>query len=137
MKIVKRNVEILAAAGMLLLAMLAFAYADGGFRFFGALSRIATPNGRNLAIFCFDNPSDSGVSGSIYTMLGAYVTDLAPEQMAVAGQYPACPAGILPNSAQFMSWDGKVNGTAVHSGVYIYQIRAEGQNYSGALLVVR
>jgi hypothetical protein len=137
MKIVKRNLEILAAAAMLALAMLVFAYADGGFRFFGPVRRLVSPNGLNNAIFCFDNPSQSGVLGAIYTMLGAHVTDLGSTQTVTSTAGTSCPEGSLPGSAQYLSWDGKVNGAAVHSGVYVYQIRAEGQNFSGALLVVR
>ncbi|MCX5794341.1 MAG: hypothetical protein NTY77_02440 [Elusimicrobia bacterium] len=132
MRIVKHNLGILAAAGALILAMLAFAYANGFFRFFGPARRIVSPNGANNAFFCFDNPEDSGVSGSIYTMLGSHVTDLGPPVSRT--QLQACPTSGCPG---YLSWNGKAEGIAVHSGVYIYQIRAEEQNYTGALLVVR
>ena len=42
--------------------------------------------------------------------------------------------GPLPNTLQ---WDGKANGRAVDSGVYIYQIRAEGKGFNGTVVVVR
>ena len=137
MTIVKRNFETLVAAGILLLAMLAFAYADGGFRFFGPLRRLITPNGdqaNNIAIFCFDNPSDSGVSGTVYSLLGSHVAGMAAATPALAG----CPqtSGVV-FKAQSMTWDGRASGVVVRSGVYIYQVRAEGVNFTGTLLVVR
>ena len=135
MKIVKRNIETLVAAGMLLVAMLVFAWGDGAFRFLGPVRRVVSPNGLNNAVFCFDNPMDSDVSGAIYTMLGSHVTEFGPKQNVVAGPNQACPTTGF--KSQFLSWDGKADGVAVHSGVYIYQIRVEGQNFTGALLVVR
>ena len=135
MKIVKKNFETLVAAGMLLLAMLVFAWGDGAFRFFGPLRRVITPNGdqkNSAAVFCFDNPMQSGVSGSIYTMLGAHVAEFGPEQRGASG----CPAAAF-GATNFLTWDGRADGTAVRGGVYIYQIRAEGQNFTGALVVVR
>jgi len=51
----------------------------GGFRFFGPLARVVTPNGDGLndrLFICFDNFSDSDVSGRIYTLLGAEVARL-------------------------------------------------------------
>jgi len=137
---VRRNFEILVAAGMLVLAMLAFAYADGGFRFFGPLSRVFTPNGGNSsAVFCFDNPAASGVEGKIFSLLGAPVADFGNQTTATSGVVPTttgCTAGMLGQS-YFLSWNGRADGVVVHSGVYIYQIRAEGLSFTGALLVVR
>jgi len=136
MKIMKKNFEILAAAAAMILAMLAFAWADGGFRFLGPLRRIVTPNGdvrNDSAVFCFDNPSDSDVSGTIYSLLGSHVADFGSKtDPALSG----CPsAGLF--KAQSLSWDGRSNGSTVHSGVYIYQIRAEGLTFTGSILVVR
>jgi len=139
MMIMKRNIETLLAAGMLLLAMLAFAWADGGFRFFGPLRRIVTPNGdqsNNMAIFCFDNPADSGVAGRIFTLFGSHVADFGPQQTSTVAGATGCPMGIL-NKAYYLTWDGKANGVVVRSGVYIYQVRAEGAAFTGTLLVVR
>jgi hypothetical protein len=123
-------------AVLLVLGLAALALADSAFRFFGPMNRILTPNSNvnRLAILCFDNPSDSDASGAIYTMFGAHVADLSPRQSAAG---TACPSGALPGSTQYVTWDGRSNGAVVHSGVYIYQVRAEGQSFTGTLLVVR
>ena len=130
----KKNLDILAAAAMTFLALAAFAWADGGFRFFGPVNRAFTPNVSNAnAIFCFDNPYDSGVSGTIYSLLGSQVADLEPG----LGVSPTCPQPTIPGQINYIRWDGRSNGTVVTSGVYIYQIKAEGLSFTGALLVVR
>lgn len=136
-KIMKRNIEILAAAAMLALGMAVFAYAEGSFRFFGPLRRVVSPNGdhkNDTAVFCFDNPEQSAVSGSIYSLLGSHVADFGPEQRlpAVSG----CPAATI-GGTNFMTWDGKASGTTVRSGVYIYKVRAEETTFTGSILVVR
>ena len=139
MTIVKRNVEILVAAGILLLAMLAFAWADGGFRFFGPLRRIITPNSdayNPAAVFCFDNPAGSAVEGKIFSLLGSQVADFGSQATSAGPGAAGCPLGIFSQTYS-LSWDGKANGSVVHSGVYIYQVRAEGANFTGTLLVVR
>jgi hypothetical protein len=141
MKMLKKNFEILAAAGMVLVGMVALALAQGGgFQFFGPLSRFLTPNGsyNRYAVFCFDNPSDSGVEGKIFTMFGSQVADMGAQQV-IPNPGPSdtgCPAGVL-NNAYFLRWDGRANGVIVHSGLYVYQIKAEGLTFSGTLLVVR
>ncbi|MDD5304150.1 MAG: gliding motility-associated C-terminal domain-containing protein [Elusimicrobia bacterium] len=107
---------------------------DGAFRFFGPLARVITPNGDGVndrAFFCFDNFSDSGVTGRIYTLLGAEVASTGSKTSSVG---TACSGGALP---QYVSWDGTANGTHVRSGIYVYRIEAEGKTYSGTLLVVR
>ncbi len=122
-----------AAAGWALL----LAQTSGGFRFFGPISRIITPNGdgfNDVAILCVDNPSGSGVDAKIYTLLGANVASMS-------GPVPA-PAGCsqqaqLPGSLQALTWDGRAGGGLVHSGVYVYEVKAEGQAFTGTLLVVR
>lgn len=138
MKIMKRNIDILVAAAVLLVAMLTFAYADGGFRFFGPLRRIITPNNdqkNDAAVFCFDNPADSAVSGTIYSLLGSHVADMGPKQTALPG-VTGCQTGVL-GQAYYIVWDGKASGVTVRSGVYIYQVRAEGLSFTGTLVVVR
>ena len=135
MTIVKRNFETLVAAAFLLLAVIVFAYAEGSFRFFGPLRRVISPNGdqkNDIAYFCFDNPEQSAVSGSIYSLLGAHVADFGPEQRAAS----PCPAATF-NTTNFMTWDGKAIGTTVRSGVYIYKVRAEETTFTGSILVVR
>jgi hypothetical protein len=107
---------------------------NGGFRWFGPLARVITPNGDNkndVAFFCFDNFSDSGVSGKIYTLLGAEVAVTSPKTSAAG---TSCPAGTLP---QYVKWDGTAQGTRVRSGIYVYRVEAEGRVFAGSLLVVR
>jgi hypothetical protein len=135
-------VAVAAAAilGVALLAVGVFAQSGAGFRFFGPLSRIVTPNGDNrndLAVFCFDNPADSDASGKIYSLLGTEVASIGPRGAAATGM-PGCnQTGALPNSVQFASWDGRSNGAAVRSGIYVYRLSAELKVYSGTLIVVR
>jgi hypothetical protein len=135
MMIMKRNIETFLAAAFLLLAMLAFAYAAGSFRFFGPLRRVISPNGdgkNDIAVFCFDNPEDSAVSGSIYSLLGAHVADMnAKVSPALSG---CTQTGF---KVQSMTWDGKADNATVRSGVYIYKLRAEETNFTGSILVVR
>jgi hypothetical protein len=135
MMIMKRNIETLLAAAILLLAMLAFAYAEGSFRFFGPLRRVVSPNGdgkNDQAVFCFDNPERLAVAGSVYTLLGSHVADFGQEQRGAS----ACAAATI-GGTNFMTWDGKAGGVVVRSGVYIYKLRAEGTSFTGTLLVVR
>ena len=71
-----------AAVLMIALLLAVAAFAQGAaFRFFGPLSRVITPNGdvsknNGTAIFCFDNPADSGVSGSVFSLLGSAVATM-------------------------------------------------------------
>ena len=76
------------------------------------------------------NFSDSGVSGRIYTLLGAEVASITHVHAAL----PGCAGGTLPQHAK---WDGRTTEGAVRSGLYVYRIEAEGKTYSGTLLVVR
>ena len=132
-------VAILAAA-ILAVALLAVGvFAQGAsFRFFGPLSRILTPNGdgrNDLAIFCFDNPSDSETTGKVYSLLGSEVAAMGPR---LTPSLAGCPAGVFPGqSNQSLTWDGRSNGSTVRSGIYIYRITAEQKVYSGTLIVVR
>lgn len=110
------------------------AQTPGGFRFFGPLSRVITPNGdqrNDLAFFCFDNPADSDVIGKVYTLLGAEVASMSPRASTGSS---ACPGGFIP---QLVTWDGRAAGGVVRSGVYVYRITSEGRSYTGTLLVVR
>lgn len=123
---------VVALAGWALL----LAQTDGGLRFFGPLGRFITPNANvnNNFIFCIDNPSADGVSGEIYSLLGAEVSGMTGPSPASG---TSCPAGLYAASAEYMAWDGRSGGTMVHSGVYVYQIRGEGRTYTGTLVVVR
>lgn len=131
----KRNTRraILAAGAAIIAAIL---HAQTGFRWDGPISRVITPNGDGLndkAFFCFDNFADSDVTGTIYTMLGGQVANLQPRQNLAAPGVPQCPAG---NKEQFETWDPQAQGQ-VHSGVFVYLVRAEGKTYSGTVVVVR
>ena len=132
---------MLAAALVItaLLAVAAFAQSNATFRWFGPLSRVITPNGNaaksnGTAFFCFDNPADSGVSGSIYTLLGSAVANMGPKTLNTSSWGASCPAGTL---GQSMTWDGTSNGSVVHSGIYVYRVTAEQHSYTGTIIVVR
>ena len=132
----KARTIILTAAAALSLALLR-AQTSGGFHWDGPLSRVITPNGDGLndkAFFCFDNPSVSDVSGKIYTLLGVEIASLQPPTNATGTSCPASTSGIRPE--QVSIWDPLTQGM-VHSGVYVYQVRAEGKSYSGTIVVVR
>jgi hypothetical protein len=132
----------LAAAllGVALLAVGVFAQ-SAGFRWFGPMSRIVTPNGdgkNDVAFLCFDNPADSDVSGKIYSLLGSEVASFGPRQIVQGPPYvPACGAPATAAPAQYLTWDGRSNGSVVHSGIYVYRVTAEQKVYSGTLIVVR
>lgn len=143
----KRLTAMLAAAGAALCAAATLLAQAGGFQFHGPLSRVLTPNGdqkNDIAILCFDNPQDLEVSARVYTLLGARVADMSGKiSKATAPPVPgaigpvACPGGALPNSPQYVFWDGRAEGSTVKSGVYVYHVKAEGLTFSGTLLVVR
>jgi hypothetical protein len=144
----KSETWVTAAAAMMiamLLAVAAFAQSSS-FRFFGPLSRVITPNGNSLkpngtAIFCFDNPAGSGVSGNVYSLLGSAVSAMGPASPNPAGS--GCPLGVYDTSGQqgvsggYVTWDGTSNGAVVHSGVYVYRVTSEQKSYTGTIIVVR
>jgi hypothetical protein len=126
----------LAVLGALLGATAIFAQ-TGEVRYFGTLSKVVTPNGdqkNDLAFFCFDNPSDSAMTGRIYTLLGTEVASTGPKTNRSATEGAGCPSTTF---ARFVTWDGRSQGVAVRSGVYIYRIEVENRVFSGTLLVVR
>ncbi len=109
---------------------------NGTAKFYGPLSRYITPTsgGPNSTIlFCFDNPSDSGIVGTIYDLRGSKIAQMSSNQPAAG---TGCPqTGFLP---QYVSWNGRgISGGVVASGVYIYQIEVESRIYSGTIVVVR
>ena len=129
----KMIIAALAAALMGLFSTARLGAQTGAFRFFGPLGRVITPNAdrmNDLAFFCFDNFSDSGVVGRVYTLLGSEVASMTWARTPLAG----CPGGALP---QHMTWDGRTSEGVVSGGMYIYRIEAEGKTYAGTLLVVR
>jgi len=91
-------------------------------------NRFITPNADGLndaAIFKFNNPFYNQVTGKIYDLRGRYVADMSPAPQACSD----------PNQCQ--QWDGKANGQAVHTGVYIYVLTTAGATYSGVVVVIR
>ncbi len=92
----------------------------------GVSNRFVTPNGdgkNDNVVFTFDNPNNASVSSKILDMRGR----------VVAGSLP--PGSNNPTGS--LMWDGTSGGRSVPSGVYIYQIQAEGHSYSGTLVVLK
>jgi hypothetical protein len=134
MKAHRTTVAAVLAGAILLLGAVRLMAQTGPSRFFGPLSRVITPNGdrkNDIAFFCFDNPSSNGIVGRIYTMLGTEVAATGPRTAAGAS---ACPTGF---NREFVTWDGKSNGSPVRSGVYVYRLEIEGKIHTGTVLVVR
>lgn len=129
-----KKMILAAMAGLLALIGVAEIHAQsGGFRFLGPVSRVVTPNGDGLndrLFLCYDNFSDSGVTGRIYTLLGAEVASMSHVRSPLAG----CAGGTLPQHA---SWNGRTSEGAVRGGIYVYRIEAEGKIHAGTFLVVR
>ncbi|MBI3298923.1 MAG: hypothetical protein HYZ75_12205 [Elusimicrobia bacterium] len=89
----------------------------------GLSSRFLTPNGdgrNDTVIFIYQNPRDSAVSGKVFDLKGAFVSEM--------GQGP------IVNS---LMWDGKSGGSAVPGGVYIFQIKAEDFLFNGTVVVIK
>ncbi len=86
--------------------------------------RVVTPNGDGLndhIIFSYDpGPRNVQARGRIYDMTGAFVADMTP--------------GLVPNT---VVWDGRMNGRAASSGVYVYKIEGDGKTYTGTVVVAR
>lgn len=115
------------ARAVLLAATAASAAAAGfaplGFDFSGPTNRMITPNGdgkNDTVTFRFTNPRDSAGTIRIYTLSGHHLVDIS-----------------IVTGDTSKSWDGKVGGRAVDSGIYIYVLTAENRTFSGALAVVR
>ena len=89
--------------------------ADGAvFDLSNVSGRVVTPNGDGLndsIIFTYDpGPRNAVVRGKIYDMTGSFVADME--------------AGLVPNT---ITWNGKMNGRAATSGVYVYKIEGDGR----------
>ena len=85
--------------------------------------RFLTPNGdhkNDNIIFKVSNPAAVEVTGKIFDVRGAFVSDM-PYDLAT----------------DTLLWDGKSNGVVVPGGVYIYQIQAEGKTFTGTVVVIR
>jgi hypothetical protein len=108
----------------------------GGFSFnmAGVSNRYVTPNGdgkNDNVVFTFDNPLDSAVTAKIFDLRGRVVaSSLPPGPMN-------CSASTGSSTCGSLIWDGTSGGRSVPGGVYIYQIQAEGQSYSGTLVIIK
>ena len=86
--------------------------------------RIFTPNGdgwNDKVIFQFDNPQLLPLSGKVYDISGAFVSNLS----------------VGPNPDSSLEWDGKAGGAVVPGGIYVYQIDEGGSTDSGTVVVAR
>ncbi|MDO8734484.1 MAG: gliding motility-associated C-terminal domain-containing protein, partial [Elusimicrobiota bacterium] len=85
--------------------------------------RIFTPNGdgwNDVANFMYEG-NDSGITGKIFDINGAFVSDMA--------------RGDTEDS---LKWDGKnADGKVVSSGIYIYQIEADKKVFNGTVVVAK
>ncbi len=107
-------------------------------KFYGPIARVITPNGDTIndrAVFCFENPQDSELTGKIYTVLGTEVASTTPKADRTATAGAGCPGSII--RAQFSTWDGTAGGVRVRSGLYVYRFTAEQQVFSGTVFVFR
>ena len=124
---------------LLIFVLLTGLSADAGvsvaaFSFGGVSNRFITPNGdgRNDNVaFSFANPADSSGSVKIYDLRGHLLTTIPIN----SGGSLTCPSGTGNTGCPM--WDGRVNGAAVSSGVYIYVVAVESVVASGALVVIR
>ncbi len=86
--------------------------------------KIITPNANGLNsvwIFTYDPGPDNVVpTGRVYDLRGEHVADLQP--------------GLVPNT---LTWDGRMNGRTVTSGVYIYHISGGGKTFTGTIVVAK
>lgn len=94
------------------------------FDFSNLSSRVITPNGdglNDILIFGYDpGPNNVLPEGRIYDLRGALVAEMTP--------------GLVPNT---LTWDGKMNGRVVTSGVYYYQIKGDGKTFNGSIVIAR
>ncbi|MFH1619445.1 MAG: hypothetical protein ABIG11_06020 [bacterium] len=94
-----------------------------------AANRLITPNsdGRNdTFVFRFYNPRGVAASGNIFSVSGAHVAGMKSLN---------CDASLDYNCD--LEWNPNADGQKVQGGVYLYQIIAEGNSYTGTVVVVR
>lgn len=86
--------------------------------------KIFTPNGdgkNDEMNFLYNNPKEVPVSGEIFDMRNAKVATLSPGK-----------------DGSSLLWSGKDdNGQDVPKGVYVYQIKADGNTFNGTVVVAR
>jgi gliding motility-associated-like protein len=86
-------------------------------------NRMVTPNGdgkNDDVLFTFSNPAASEVIGKVFDARGREIATMVPGPVADS-----------------LLWDGKSNGKWVPGGVYIYEIKAEGQTHTGTVIVIK
>jgi len=85
--------------------------------------RIFSPNGdgwNDVANFMYEG-NDSGITGKVFDINGAFVSDMA--------------RGDTEDS---LKWDGKnSDGKVVSSGIYIYQLEADKKVFNGTVVVAK
>ncbi|HAH07723.1 MAG TPA: hypothetical protein DCM05_14580, partial [Elusimicrobia bacterium] len=113
-----------------------------GFSFLGALVRIITPNGdfkNDVAILCIENPKSSEVTGTVYDLRGGNVSGMLRETSGVVNTPSKTCQDTHGGSTyiEAVTWNGRMNGSAVASGVYIYRIQSEDATVTGTVVVAR
>ena len=138
---VKKHIEMLAAAAMLIAGMVALAMADGGFRFFGPLQprhhsqRRRHQRHRRLL---FRQPRRfRRVRIDLHHARLACDGPSGPAGREPGDGRDGCPTWRRARSSRSSELGRQGRRVSMHSGVYVYQIRAEGLTFSGTLLVVR
>ncbi|MBI2362490.1 MAG: hypothetical protein HYV15_03800 [Elusimicrobia bacterium] len=104
-----------------------------------------TPNGDTKnpqAILCVDNPKDFAVRGRIFDLRGHVVTDMThvvdPSRVDATKAVKQCDLGFPGQfKPQALIWDGRANGAAVTSGVYIWRIESDEAAVTGTVVVAR
>lgn len=95
----------------------------------GILNRFITPNGdgkNDTVVFMFQNAADAAVTGKIFDVRGAFVSEMRAPMNLGCGLQNEC-----------LEWDGKSNGQRVPVGVYIYQLQGERKVFNGTVIVIR
>lgn len=94
-----------------------------GFTLSKVYPRVFTPNGdgwNDVTNFIYEG-NDSGLSGKIFDINGAYISDM-----------------LKGDTESSLKWDGKnSSGKTVSSGIYIYQIEAGGKVFNGTVVVAK
>ncbi len=101
-----------------------------------------TPFGNNDQYVCFRVTVPNGstsLSGKIFDIRGGLVSNMSVNQNAGSDFTDGGPVCNLPASStlQLLRWDAKSHGRVVSSGVYIYEISAGGQTWTGTVVVIR
>jgi len=86
--------------------------------------RVITPNGdgkNDTLIFGYDpGPNNVIPTGKIFDLKGMFVSEMTP--------------GLVPYT---LTWDGRMNGKVVTSGIYVYEIKGDGKTFNGTIVVAR